>query len=141
MARCILFCDAMKPLVNSHLILWSATTNTLQSAICLLTILSQFQICSRMQSASFSSGVSSGSCGDMSTTESPRWLRSTTNQLGSSPDNWGSPHWINSPVESSNWPKSGNMMQRPQSTPTDLSRRSWDGEEYVLPPIDLLRLD
>ena len=33
------------------------------------------------------------------------------------------------------------MMQRPQSTPTDLSRRSWDGEEYVLPPIDLLRLD
>ena len=96
----MLFCDAMKPLVNSHLILWSATTNTLQSAICMLTILSQFQICSRMQSAS-----------------------------------------INSPVESSNWPKSGNMMQRPQSTPTDLSRRSWDGEEYVLPPIDLLRLD
>ena len=108
---------------------------------------------SKMQSASFSSGISSGSCGDVSTTESPRWLRSTTNQLGeelrsatnqlgSSPDNWGSPQWMNSSAVSSNWPKSANMTHnRPQSTPTNQSRRSWDGEEYVLPPIDLLRLD
>ena len=103
-------------------------------------ILSQFQICARMQSASFSSGISSGSCGDVSTTESPRWLRSTTNQLGSSPDNW-----MNSSAESSNWPKSANVMNRLQSTPTNLQqvlpRRSWDGDEFALPPIDLLRLD
>ena len=103
-------------------------------------ILSQFQICGRMQSASFSSGISSGSCGDVSTTESPRWLRSTTNQLGSSPD-----YWMNSSAESSNWPKSANVMNRLQSTPTNLQqmlpRRSWDGDEFALPPIDLLRLD
>ena len=29
-----------------------------------------------MHSASFSSGISSGSCGDVSATESPQWLRS-----------------------------------------------------------------
>ena len=29
-----------------------------------------------MPSASFSSGISSGSCGDVSATESPQWLRS-----------------------------------------------------------------
>ena len=29
-----------------------------------------------MRSASFSSGISSGSCGDVSATESPQWLRS-----------------------------------------------------------------
>ena len=94
-----------------------------------------------MQSASFSSGISSGSCGDVSTTESPSWLRSTTNQLGSSsPENW-----INSSAESSRWSKSVNMMHRLQSTPTNpqeaFPRRSWDGEEFALPPIDLLRLD
>ena len=37
------------------------------------------------------------------------------------------------------------MMNRMQSTPTNqhqmLPRRSWDGEEFALPPIDLLRLD
>ena len=101
---------------------------------------SQGSISVKMQSASFSSGISSGSCGDVSTTESPRWLRSTTNQLGSSPDNW-----MNSSAESSNWPKSANMMNRPQSTPTNpqhvLPRRIWDGDEFALPPIDLLRLD
>ena len=97
-----------------------------------------------MQSASFSSGISSGSCGDVSTTESPRWLRSTTSQLGSSsPDNWGSPQWMNSSAESSNWSKSANRLQ---STPSNLQqvllpRRSWDGDEFALPPIDLLRLD
>ena len=99
-----------------------------------------------MQSASFSSGISSGSCGDVSTTESPLWLRSTTSQFGSSPDHWGSsPQWTNSSADSSNWPRSANMMNRMQSTPTNqhqmLPRRSWDGEEFALPPIDLLRLD
>ena len=99
-----------------------------------------------MQSTSFSSGISSGSCGDVSTTESPLWLRSTTSQFGSSPDHWGSsPQWMNSSAESSNWPRSANMMNRMQSTPTNqhqmLPRRSWDGEEFALPPIDLLRLD
>ena len=49
---------------------------------------------------------------------------------------------MNSSAESFNWPKSANIMHnRPKSTPTNQSRRSWDGEEYVLPPIDLLRLD
>merc|ERR1719222_1656029 len=76
----------------------------------------------------------------MSTTESPRWQRSTANQLGSSsPDNWGSPQWMNSSAESSNWPKSANMMHRLQSTPSNLQqvlpRRSWDGDEFALPPI------
>jgi len=99
-----------------------------------------------MQSVSFSSGISSGSCGDVSTIESPRWLRSTTNQLGSSfPDNWGSPLLMNSSAESANWPKSINMINRLQSTPSNLQqvlpRRSWDGDEFALPPIDLLRLD
>ena len=36
-------------------------------------------------------------------------------------------------------------MHRLQSTPTNfqhvLPRRSWDGDEFALPPIDLLRLD
>merc|ERR1719234_2876826 len=45
---------------------------------------------------------------------------------------------MNSSAESSNWPRSANMQQ---STPTKQARRSWDGEEYALPPIDLLRLD
>merc|ERR1719209_2194823 len=52
---------------------------------------------------------------------------------------------MNSSVESSNWPKSANVMNRLQSTPTNLQqmlpRRSWDGDEFALPPIDLLRLD
>ena len=95
-----------------------------------------------MQSASFSSGISSGSCGDVSTTESPPWLRSTTIQPGSSPDTWGSPHLTNSSAEPFNWHKSANMRNRVQSTPTNQQRlRSWEGEEYALPPIDLLRLD
>jgi len=95
-----------------------------------------------MQSGSFSSGISSGSCGDVSTTESSPWLRSTTNQLGSSPDTWGSPQLTNSSADSFNWHKSANMMSRLQSTPTSQQKpRGWDGEEYALPPIDLLRLD